>query len=171
VWLRATTVRCPCVDERTCECVADISCDTLCNVTCQQFSTTCEYRPSACSPACNCLSLPVCLSVCLSLSLCMFVCFLVRLARVTSRTACPRHCARSQTTHETHAVTFSFKISIERYDNLLIFVAAWYAETCRLLFILSATLLVGHAFNEISEVRQQISHRQVIRTGQNLAHW
>jgi len=39
------------------------------------------------------------------------------------------------------------------------FVAAWY----RLLFF------VGHAFNEINDVRQQISRRQVVRTGRNQA--
>jgi len=30
---------------------------------------------------------------------------------------------------------------------------------------------VGHAFNKVSKVWQQISRRQVVRRGQNLAHW
>jgi len=38
----------------------------------------------------------------------------------------------------------------------IITVAAWYAKTYRLLFFVGRTS-VGHAFNEINQVRQQIS--------------
>jgi len=44
-------------------------------------------------------------------------------------------------------------------------VAAWYAETYRLVFV----CVWGHTINEIDELWQQISHSGVFGTGQNLA--
>jgi len=44
-------------------------------------------------------------------------------------------------------------------------VAAWYAETCRLLFF------VGHIIIEINAVWQQISRTHFVRAERNMAHW
>jgi len=52
---------------------------------------------------------------------------------------------------------------------IIIIVAAWFAETCRSLFLSPVHRSIGHAFNEINEVWQQVSRRQVVRSGRNVA--
>ena len=68
----------------------------------------------------------------------------------------------------------SFYIASEPYSTsnilcrvYLLSVGNCYAETYRLLLFYRS---VGDAFNEINEVRQQISRRQVVKRGRNLAH-
>jgi len=54
---------------------------------------------------------------------------------------------------------------------LLFIVAAWYAELwTHIVYRFLSVMSVGHAFSEINEVWQQISRRQVVRRGRNLAH-
>lgn len=51
--------------------------------------------------------------------------------------------------------------------NIGFFVAAWYAQACRLLYV---CMFVGHTVNEISEIWQQISRTLGVRTRPHLAH-
>jgi len=54
-------------------------------------------------------------------------------------------------------------------DPTRVIVAAYNAETYRLLYVFCAGLFVGHAGNKIDEVWQQISRKRVVETGRIFA--